>query len=53
MRPELEKIITSLDINQIIKILKNPIELPKKPKPTHKKIKLAVQAAKKGGSISP
>ncbi|MEK0319456.1 MAG: cobyrinate a,c-diamide synthase, partial [Nitrosopumilus sp.] len=36
---KISKIISeSLDVSQIIKILKNPIDLPKKSKPIHKKI---------------
>jgi len=40
------KIISEfLDIQQIIKILNNPIDLPKKSKPAHKKIKTTIAVA--------
>ena len=43
---KISKIISEhLDINQIIKILKNPIDLPKKPKPIHKKTKTTIAVA--------
>ncbi len=43
---KISKIISkSLDVSQIIKILKNPIDLPKKSKPTHKKIKTTIAVA--------
>lgn len=43
---KISKIISkSLDISQIIKILKNPITLPKKSKPIHKKIKTTIAVA--------
>ncbi len=43
---KISKIISkSLDISQIIKILKNPIELPKKSKPVHKKTKIIIAVA--------
>ena len=43
---KISKVISEhLDINQIIKILKNPIDLPKKPKPIHKKTKTTIAVA--------
>ncbi|MEK0340235.1 MAG: cobyrinic/hydrogenobyrinic acid a,c-diamide synthase, partial [Nitrosopumilus sp.] len=43
---KISKIISKyLDISQIIKILKNPIDLPKKSKPVHKKIKTTIAVA--------
>ena len=43
---KISKIISkSLDISQIIKILKNPIDLPKKLKPIHKKTKTTIAVA--------
>ncbi len=43
---KISKIISeSLDIHKIIKILKNPIDLPKKSKPVHKKIKTTIAVA--------
>ena len=43
---KISKIISkSLDIQQIINILKNPMDLPKKLKPVHKKIKTTIAVA--------
>jgi len=43
---KISKIISkSLDVSQIIKILKNPIDLPKKSKPIHKKTKTIIAVA--------
>ncbi|MCH7966244.1 MAG: cobyrinate a,c-diamide synthase [Thaumarchaeota archaeon] len=43
---KISKIISeSLDIHKIIKILKNPIDLPKKSKPVHKKITTTIAVA--------
>ena len=43
---KISKIISkSLDINQIIKIIKNPITLPQKSKPRHKKPKTTIAVA--------
>lgn len=43
---KISKIVSkSLDISQIIKILKNPIDLPRKFKPVHKKIKTIIAVA--------
>ncbi|MEK0367605.1 MAG: cobyrinate a,c-diamide synthase, partial [Nitrosopumilus sp.] len=43
---KISKIISKyLDISQIIKILKNPIDLPKKSKPVHKKTKTTIAVA--------
>ena len=49
LKPQIEKISNiiseSLDINQIIQILKNPIPLPKKLKSIHKKTKITIAVA--------
>ena len=43
---KISKIISeSLDVEQIIKIIKNPTNLPKKSKPVHKKIKTTIAVA--------
>ncbi len=43
---KISKIVSkSLDVSQIIKILKNPIDLPKKLKPVHKKTKTTIAVA--------
>jgi len=43
---KISKIISkSLDVSQIIKIIKNPIDLPKKLKPIHKKTKTTIAVA--------
>jgi len=43
---KISKIISkSLDVSQIIKIIKNPIDLPKKSKPIHKKTKTTIAVA--------
>ena len=43
---KISKIISNfLDIDQIIKIIKNPIPLPEKSKPTHKKTKTTIAVA--------
>jgi len=43
---KISKIISkSLDISQIMKIIKNPIDLPKKSKPVHKKTKTTIAVA--------
>ena len=43
---KISKIISEfLDVEQIIKIIKNPVALPKKSKPVHKKIKTTIAVA--------